>query len=166
MHAKFWNRYDASMEQKNEKFPSLVKSDLKNFVEFYIKLWINYGCCMESVPDFQATRIFNAYLWKILEEFLIKSWIDRLSFFCLHITLQSWEKKCSLGSGWSTQELCLPFLFTLLSCASCFVCTLHQNRAQSRLLYLLNRTAFRFSASSLYLVWSQTPPRVTISTVL
>ena len=161
MHAKFWNRYDASMEQKNEKFPSLVKSDLKNFVEFYIKLWINYGCCMESVPDFQATRIFNAYLWKILEEFLIKSWIDRLFFFCLYITLQSWEKKCSLGSGWSTQELRLPFLFTLLSCASCFVCTLHQNRAQSRLLYL-----FRFSASSLYLVWSQTPSRVTISTVL
>ena len=60
------------MEQKNEKFPSLVKSDLKNFVEFYIKLWINYGCCMESVPDFQATRIFNAYLWKILEEFFNK----------------------------------------------------------------------------------------------
>ena len=121
MHAKFWNRYDASMEQKNEKFPSLVKSDLKNFVEFYIKLWINYGCCMESVPDFQATRIFNAYLWKTLEEFLIKSWIDRLFFSCLYITLQSWERNVVLEAAGALKNYvsCFFLHFFRAPAASC-----------------------------------------------
>ena len=48
-----------------------------------------------------------------------------------------------LGSGWSTQEmgtntlLRLVFLPTLLSCSNGFLRALQQNRAHSRLLYLL-----------------------------
>ena len=48
-----------------------------------------------------------------------------------------------LGSGWSTQEigrntrLRLVFLPTLLSCSNRFLRALQQNRAHSRLLYLL-----------------------------
>ena len=126
------------------------------------KLWLLHGVCSRLSGNQNIQCLFMKNTWRIFNKILNWQTVFFLSLYYTSIL----GKKCSLGSGRSTQELRLLFLFTLLSCASRFVCTLHQNRAQSRLLYLLNRTAFRFSASSLYLVWSQTPPRVTISTVL
>ena len=56
-----------------------------------------------------------------------------------------------LGSGKSTQEvgrntrLRLVFTPTLLSCSSRFLRALQQNRAQSRLLYLLNNKKLSYN---------------------